>query len=44
MSLKSNIEDEWRGALEHCSQILVWFLDLAKLGGRKMRVVKEVVI
>jgi hypothetical protein len=31
MSLRSNIEDEWKGALEHCSQILVWLLDLSSL-------------
>jgi hypothetical protein len=31
MSLESNVKDEWKRALKHCSQILVWLLDLAKL-------------
>jgi hypothetical protein len=44
MSFRSNIKDEWKGALEHYSQILVWLLDLAKLDVRKMRVNEGIVI
>jgi hypothetical protein len=26
------VRNKWRGAREHCSQNLLWHLDLAKLG------------